>query len=185
MRNNQQSHGNMGQARKFAHAGDAAQTGDCLATPPDAAGFAYSDEQVASLLFMIEEEKLAGDLYEAFYEQTGLRVFGRIASAEDRHMDALVTQAELAGLDIDGILALPAGEYINPELQTLYDDLLGAGSVSADAALAVGQQVEQADIADLGEAMVAVIGTPLETVYSRLETGSAHHLAAFDFWLAA
>jgi hypothetical protein len=185
MRNQQPSHGNQAQASKFAQADDAPQTGDCLATPLDASGVVYTDEQVASLLFMIEEEKLAGDLYEAFYDQTGLLVFDRIASAEDRHMDALVNQAELAGLDIDGILALPAGEYLNPELQALYVDLLVAGSVSADAALAVGQQVEQADIADLTETMITVVGTPLEIVYSHLETGSTHHLAAFDSWLAA
>lgn len=183
MKNHQQPHGNMANANIPAHAGAMPHTGDFPAAAVDVP--AYTDEQIASLLYMIEEEKLAGDLYEAFYDQTGLLVFDRIASAEDRHMDAAIEQAVLAGLDIDGILALPAGEYINPELQALYVDLLAAGSISADAALAVGQQVEQADIADLNEALVTVVGTPLETLYSNLETGSTHHLAAFDFWLGA
>jgi len=185
MKNQQVSYGNKAQSSKFGHSGVVPQTGDCLATPIDADGYAYTEEQVASLLFMIEEEKMAGDLYEAFYAQTGLRVFDRIANAEDRHMDTLINQAELAGLDIDGILALPAGEFLNTELQAQFNELWAAGSLSTDAAMAVGQQVEQADIADLADAIVAVVGTPLEAVYSHLEAGSVRHLAAFDFWIAA
>lgn len=183
MKNKQQLHGNMAQTNKFANADAAPQTGDCQIAPADVP--VYTDEQVASLLFMIEEEKMAGDLYAQFFDQTGLKVFDKIAASEDRHMDALLDQALLAGIDVSGVISLPAGEYLNPDLQDLYLNLLSVGSVSADAALTVGQQVEQVDIADLEETMVAVVGTPLETIYANLENGSMHHLAAFDFWLAA
>lgn len=143
---------------------------------------AYTSDQIATLLFMIEEEKLAGDLYEVFYEQTQLPVFDRIAAAEDRHMDRLVAHAQKAGADVTAILALPAGQFVNPELQALYDELLQAGSQSAEAALAVGIQVEQDDIAALEAAIAEAAGTPLETVYSHLQTGSEQHLATFDLW---
>ena len=157
--------------------------GDCPASTFDAP--VYTQEVIDSLMFMIEEEKLAGDLYEQFYAQTGLSIFGKIAESEDRHMDALIDQALLAGIDVSGVISLPSGEYLNEDLQTMYGELLAAGSVSSDAALMVGQQVEQVDIADLEEIMITVVGTPLETIYSNLESGSAHHLAAFDYWLAA
>lgn len=182
MKNQQQFRNNQNITGQLTQVVAESKISDCPVVQLDAS--AYTDEQVTSLLFMIEEEKLAGDLYAAFYEQTGLQIFNRIATAEDRHMDSLITLAELAGLEVDGILALPEGKFLNPELETLYAEFLIAGSVSADMALAVGQQVELADIADLEETVIAVVGTPLETIYSHLETGSTHHLAAFDIWLA-
>lgn len=145
---------------------------------------AYSDASIDTLLYMIQEEKLAGDLYQNFYEQTGLAVFNRIAKAEDRHMSALVTQAEKIGIDVDALLSLPEGKFANAELQVMYDELLATGSVSADAALEVGRLVEQADIADLDDAMISVVGTRLENVYGSLLTGSQQHFDAFDFWLS-
>ena len=143
-----------------------------------------TDDTIASLRFMIEEEKMAGDLYDAFFDQTGLQVFEKIAASEGRHMDALLKQAELAGIDVSDLIALPAGEYADPALQDLYSDLLMAGSVSSDAALAVGRAVELTDIADLNEALPDVTGTTLVGVYSHLLAGSENHLAAFDFYLA-
>lgn len=143
-----------------------------------------SDDAIASLRFMIEEEKMAGDLYDAFYAQTGLTVFSRIAASEDKHMDALLKQADLAGLDVSDLLALPAGDYLDPAVQLLFDQLYASGSVSADAALAVGVAVEQTDIADLNSTLDAVAGTALVGVYSHLMNGSEHHLAAFETLLA-
>ena len=139
-----------------------------------------SDDVVASLRFMIEEEKLAGDLYEVFYDQTGLTVFDKIANSEDLHMNALVKQAESYGIDVSDLLALPAGEYSDPSLQDLYSALLTAGSLSAEDALNVGVAIEQADMMDLAEAINLVAGTKLVGVYSHLMDGSASHLAAFD-----
>jgi hypothetical protein len=143
-----------------------------------------SPAETDSLLFMIEEEKLAGDLYQAFYEQTGLAIFGRIAQSEDRHYDALIRQAERADLDLDELQALDAGEFVNADLQSLYDQMLAEGSVSAESALAVGMAIEQADIADLQGAIDGLESPALIGVYSRLLAGSENHLAAFDAWLS-
>jgi hypothetical protein len=99
-------------------------------------------------------------------------------------MDALLKQADRAGIDISDLIALPAGEYADPVLQNFYAELLAAGSVSSEAALSVGRQIEIADIADLNEAMIDVSGTALVGVYSHLLTGSENHLAAFDYFLA-
>ncbi len=145
---------------------------------------AMTEDAIASLRFMIEEEKMAGDLYEAFFDQTGLTVFSNIAASEDRHLDALLKQADRAGIDVSDLIALPAGQYADPALQDLYGELLAAGSLSTDAALAVGREVELVDITDLNAAMTDVAGTTLVGVYSHLLAGSENHLAAFDFYLA-
>lgn len=89
------------------HQEDALQSHDADVSPiPES----YSQDDLAQLLYMIEEEKLAGDVYEALYAQTGMQVFDRIAASEDRHFDALLTQAQTLGLTVDGILALTEGE---------------------------------------------------------------------------
>ncbi|TCP42945.1 DUF2202 domain-containing protein [Rhodovulum marinum] len=140
----------------------------------------YSDADIASLLFMLEEEKLAGDIYAAFYDQTGLRIFDNIAASEDRHHDALLNQASSLGVDVIEFVSLPAGSYVNPALQAMYDDLLAMGSDSATAALNVGVLIEETDIVDLQDAVASVEGTALADVYGRLLDGSENHLAAFE-----
>ncbi|MBF0255236.1 MAG: DUF2202 domain-containing protein [Gammaproteobacteria bacterium] len=144
-----------------------------------------SPAETDSLLFMIEEEKLAGDLYQAFYAQTGLEIFGRIAQSEDRHYNALIRQAERADLNLEALQALGEGEFVNTDLQLLYNQMLAEGSISAEAALAVGQAIEQADIADLQGSLESLQSPALIGVYSRLLAGSENHLSAFDSWLVA
>lgn len=41
------------------------------------------------LRFMIEEEKLARDVYLYLYEQWGTRIFSNIGASEQKHMDAV------------------------------------------------------------------------------------------------
>jgi len=48
-----------------------------------------TDVQKEGLLFMIEEEKVARDVYTHLYDTYGLRVFANIARAEQQHMDAI------------------------------------------------------------------------------------------------
>ena len=136
--------------------------------------------QQADLLFMLEEEKLAGDLYQVFADQTGFSVFSHISSSEDRHYAALLRYAETAGLPVDAITGLPAGEYVNPKIQALYDTLLEQGSRSDVAALEVGALVERTDIADLQSVLFGLTDTRLAGIYSRLLDGSINHLDAFS-----
>ncbi len=140
----------------------------------------YSQDDLAQLLYMIEEEKLAGDVYEALYAQTGVGAFDQIAASEDRHFDILLEQAQNLGVAVDGILALPEGQYSSPELQTLYDGLMLAASISVSAALEVGVAIETTDIADLQAASTGLDGTALGDVYANLLVGSVQHLNAFE-----
>ncbi|MCR8548024.1 DUF2202 domain-containing protein [Salipiger sp. P9] len=144
----------------------------------------YDDAAIAELYYMIEEEKLAGDIYEAFYDLYGLKIFDQIATSEDRHFDALISQAENIGLDVDVFLLEPAGTFLNDELQEMYDTLLASGSVSVTDALEVGLAIETKDMTDIAEAIEEVEGTPLAETYDHLLTGSGYHLDAFASLLA-
>ncbi|WP_161594532.1 DUF2202 domain-containing protein [Marimonas lutisalis] len=140
----------------------------------------YSDEAIAELIFMIEEEKLAGDVYEAFYDMYGLPIFDNIAQSEDRHFDALIQQAENLGIDTDVFVFEEAGTFENEELQELYDTLIEMGSESLTAALEVGVIIEEKDMVDIAAAIEDVEGTVLAGVYENLLTGSSYHLDAFE-----
>ncbi len=155
-------------------------TGDCLLLSSTLDGsITLSADAAAGLVYMIEEEKMAMDLYDALFATTGSAVFDRISGSEQKHFDTLMLVAAKAGLDVSGV-STTAGVFTNPDIQALYNSLLQQGSASADAAYNVGVLVEQTDIADLKENIaVADIGI-VGTVYANLMNASVHHLAAFS-----
>lgn len=163
---------------------------DLAVSFPDADGtqsvtVTYSDAAISELLFMIEEEKLAGDIYEVFHDMYGLKIFDNIAQSEDSHFDALISQAETIGIDVDQFLFEPAGTYQDEDLQEMFDTLLAQGSESVTAALEVGKAIEEKDIVDIADAIDDVKGTALASAYENLLTGSGNHLDAFDSLLMA
>ena len=140
---------------------------------------ALTSDQEAEMAFMAEEEKMAGDLYEAFFEMYGVKVFTNIAASEDRHADAV--RDLLAAYDLDDpTVGMGAGEFTIPEVQQMYDELLAQGSASVEAALEVGVIVEETDIADLKAAVIGLDAPRAVAVYENLLAGSQNHLAAFS-----
>lgn len=137
-----------------------------------------STAEIETLLFNIEEEKLAGDVYEALADIYDLRIFDRIAASEDRHLDALLDQADRLGIDTS-TLPEEDGVFADPELQDLYDDLITWGSVSLTDALEVGVYIETMDLESLESSIELTTDATLDDVYASLLSGSVSHLAAF------
>jgi len=128
------------------------------------------------LLFMAEEEKLAGDVYSALNEVWNLRVFDNIGQAERTHEAAVQTLLVRYFLAAP---ARPAGEFSNETLQRLYQNLTERGSLSVEEALRVGAAIEEIDILDLEERMAQTEREDILLVYSNLMRGSENHLRAF------
>lgn len=137
----------------------------------------------ASLLFMIEEEKMARDVYDALFEQTGLAVFDNISNSEQKHFDALLNTAAKLGVDTS-FVSNEAGVFENTQIAELYTNLLEQGSASYTAALEVGALIENVDIADLNNAIATTDIALLGQAYQRLLNGSENHLSAFEYYLA-
>lgn len=137
------------------------------------------EAQAASLLYMIEEEKMARDIYDALYEITGIESFDTISNSEQKHYDKLLEVALKAGLDTT-TLSDEAGVYVNSEIQDLYTTLLAQGSLSSEDAINVGILIEQTDITDLQSAVESMDVTLLGGVYSHLLDASQNHLTAFE-----
>jgi hypothetical protein len=149
---------------------------DALAAEAPELATAPSD-LAQDLLYIIEEEKLAHDVYAALADQYGARIFENISASEAKHQSAVETL--LAQYGVDDPRSPEAGEFTDPDLQALYDSLMAAGSESFTAAVEVGILIEQTDIADLEE-MMDQAPQDVNEVLARLLAGSENHLAAFQ-----
>lgn len=160
--------------------GDAAPTD--TGAPTDAAtdatdaATALTQAEVDLLVFTREEEKLARDVYlsiEATYP-----IFQNIAESEQAHMDAVLVLLERYGI-ADPAAGNAVGEFTDPALQALYDQLVEKAALSQIDAVQVGLQIEELDIRDLTAALELTDRADIETVLQNLLRGSRNHLRAF------
>ncbi|WP_084124729.1 DUF2202 domain-containing protein [Demequina sp. NBRC 110054] len=135
-----------------------------------------SDADAEALAYMVEEEKLAHDLYVALGEEWDLRVFAMISRAETQHTEAVRSVLDAYDLT-DPTDGMDEGEFVDADLQELYDTLLAQGLESEEDALTVGALVEETDIADLQDR--ATDEESVSLLFERLESASEHHLVAF------
>lgn len=144
---------------------------------PSGAALKLSPAEAKAVVFQLEEERMAHELYVALGAKWGTRQFENIQRAETRHHAQLVALATRAGLS--GVSAQP-GRFADPILQQRYDALLAQGLASEREALATGVAVEQQDLADLRSLLQVVENAELRTMVQRLAEASERHLAAFS-----
>jgi hypothetical protein len=136
-----------------------------------------SENEAAGLMYMREEEKLAHDVYVTLYQQWGLPLFNNIANSEATHTAAIKVLLDRYGI-ADPAAGNDVGEFTDPTLQKLYDQLV-AGSQSLADALKVGAAIEEIDILDLQTRLAQTANADIELVYGNLLKGSRNHLRAF------
>jgi len=134
--------------------------------------------EIADLEYMREEEKLARDVYITLYDVWGVQVFQNISRSEQSHMDAILTLLDRYGI-ADPTLGNGVGEFTNPDLQALYDQLVATGRQSLADALKVGGAIEEIDILDLEKSVAETEHADILQVYASLLNGSTNHLRAF------
>jgi len=140
-----------------------------------------SADEIAGLIFMREEEKLARDVYTKMYQKYNTRIFLNISRSEQRHMDAIKYLLTFYNLP-DPAQNTPPGVFVNAELQSLYNELILRGNVSLLEALKVGRDIEILDIADLEEQITNVVThMNIKRVYRNLKNASEQHLRAFNW----
>jgi len=137
-----------------------------------------SASEAASLKFMVEEEKLARDVYLALYQKWGLPIFQHISRSEQAHMDAV--NRLIATYGLTSPVQSAAGKLTDPALQSLYTQLVARGSSSIAEALKVGGLIEEIDILDLQTRIKETTHTDIQRVYNNLMNGSYNHLRAFS-----
>ena len=149
-----------------------------VATSVKAAGDLLSVDETAGLVFMREEEKLAHDVYVTLYQKWGLPVFNNIAKSESAHTSAVKVLLDRYGI-ADPAAGNGVGEFTDPALQALYNQLVEQGSKSLSDALKVGAAIEEIDIRDLETRLAQTDRADIELVYNNLKNASYNHLQAF------
>ena len=148
-------------------------------TPLTTAEASQSTTTADDLTYLIEEEKLAHDVYVTMYEKWGVRTFNNIQVSETNHQSMVLAVMQSRGLTDPR--KTDVGAFTNPDLQALYNKLVAQGNQSRSEAIKVGVAIEELDIADIKE-MVGRLDTKdtdVKNVYETLISGSENHLRAF------
>ncbi|MEY4425310.1 MAG: hypothetical protein RJB56_937 [Actinomycetota bacterium] len=162
-------------------ASPAAQTPEITSAPKAPVidkGIATADATAEQLVYLIEEEKLAYDVYSAMFELWGSKVFGNILKSESNHQSQVL--AIMKNRDIADPRSSTAGVFNNAELQTLYNELVAKGSKSAVDAYEVGVAIEVLDIDDLTKMLATAKDADVIAMMENLRKGSENHLRAFN-----
>lgn len=139
-----------------------------------------SDAEISGLIFMREEEKMARDVYTALSDTWQLPIFGNIASAEQRHVDAVemvftTYEAEIDDPGFDDTV----GVFADAKLAKLYLQLVEQGNSSLVEALKVGATIEDLDLKDLEDLLAETENDHVKLVYDNLAKGSRNHIRSF------
>jgi hypothetical protein len=138
-----------------------------------------SGGELESLLFMVEEEKVARDVYMLLYAKWNLKPFNNISQSEQQHMDAVCVLLDRYSIAKPSTIA-QIGTFENDDLQNLHDNLLVQGQQSLIEALKVGALIEEVDIKDLQDLLETTVdNADITYVYQNLIKGSENHLRAY------
>ncbi|NNF36437.1 MAG: DUF2202 domain-containing protein [Saprospiraceae bacterium] len=133
-----------------------------------------------ALLMMIEEEKLARDVYITLGKEYDVKVFKNISDAENRHMEAIECLFEKYDLK-NPIEEKALGEFSSRKFQDMYESLVIRGRTDITEALKIGASIEDLDIYDLNELLESrtTDNDDLKAVFKELAKGSRNHMRAF------
>jgi hypothetical protein len=136
--------------------------------------------QKLQLQYLVEEEKLARDVYAYLAANVTSQKFSNIMKSEQTHMDNVAVILKKYNF-FNPTLTRAAGVFRDQELQALYNELTEKGSASVAEAFAVGIAIEELDISDL-EKMLKATSMPadMRDMMERLLKASYNHLAAFQ-----
>lgn len=148
---------------------------DAGAEPEGPTALSSTEDQ---LVFLLEEEKLAHDVYTVMYQKYGATVFGNILESESTHQGRVLTL--LQARSIADPRSSTVGVFQNQALQTLYDQLIAQGNKSATEAYAVGVLIEEKDIADITTQLSTATDEDIIRTLEALRSGSENHLRAFN-----
>lgn len=134
-----------------------------------------SEAEIAGLLYMREEEKLARDVYVTLFDTWGYKMFSNIAQSEQTHTEAVRDVLEKYAVN-DPVTDDAVGVFVNVALQQLYTELVVRGQASLVEALKVGALIEDLDISDLQKEIATADNQDVIFVYENLLRGSRNHL---------
>jgi hypothetical protein len=135
--------------------------------------------QKAQLKYLIEEEKLARDVYTYLAKNVTTQKFSNIARSEQTHMNyisALLTKYKLT----NPTTGKAAGVFVNKDIQGLYNALTKEGKAGVLEAFGVGVKIEDVDIASIEKLLTKAMPADVKVALDLLLAASQNHLEAFS-----
>ena len=135
--------------------------------------------QKAQLKYLIEEEKLARDVYTYLSTNVTTQKFSNIARSEQTHMNyisALLKKYKLT----NPTTGKAAGVFVNKDIQALYNALTKEGKAGVLEAFGVGVKIEDVDIASLQKLLAKPMPADVKAALDLLLAASYNHLEAFS-----
>lgn len=130
------------------------------------------------LQYLIEEEKLAHDVYQQFAQIWDVGIFENIRDSEAQHQQELLLVLKAKGIP-DPRTHEP-GTFKDQRVQQLYNQFTRQGASSLVEAYRAGAAIEEQDIADLNNYLKSTTDPMVVSVLQRLLAGSENHLQAFQ-----
>ncbi|MBK9488308.1 MAG: DUF2202 domain-containing protein [Haliscomenobacter sp.] len=134
----------------------------------------------AIILYLIEQEKVAHDLYRVLDTMWVTDVFNRVSNEELQHMAKLSAVACEFMIDVPAHFnEYPEGQFVDGKLRRLYTDLLVAANFSLEEAYRACANLEERKILDL-KAALREPNFEIETLtYKALLIGAEDNLKLF------
>lgn len=153
-------------------------TGQTAVTEIEASPTSAAKSTEEQLLYLIEEEKLAHDVYTVMYQKYGANIFGNILQSESTHQSQVLTLLQVR--NIADPRSPEVGVFKNRDLQAFYDQLIEQGSKTETEAYNAGVTIEEKDIADISTQLATTTDQDVIDTLELLRKGSENHLRAFN-----
>lgn len=148
------------------------------ANDTESVGLSSDELTEKQLLYLIEEEKMAHDVYTVMFEKYGARVFGNILKSESTHQERVLTLLEARS--IADPRSSEIGVFVDSDLQKFYNDLIAQGMQNETEAYKAGVLIEETDIADLSNQLATTTQQDVVDTLEDLRSASENHLRAFN-----
>lgn len=139
-----------------------------------------STEQKQVLAYLLEEEKLAKDVYTTLYNEWWNKKFANILKSETQHQSKIKDIADKYNI-LNSLISDKIWVFQNQELSELYQQLINQWTQNEMEALKVGVIIEEKDIEDIKN-MITLFPNhkDIVNVLQSLLEGSYRHLEAFQ-----
>lgn len=151
----------------------------CQEEPSPVSTPTLSENELNTLLFTREEEKLAHDVYTYAFEKYGLVIFQNIANSESQHTASILALMDFYQINDPLNGNTSQGHFVDPVIKALYVQLTSRVDLSLDEAIKAGLLIEDMDINDLEMGIAETSKTAISGVYAKLKCGSENHLRSF------
>ncbi len=148
------------------------------------ADFAVSQNEISqsdrdAIIYIVQEEKVAHDFYNAMYELHGIISFRSISKSEGLHMDQAKELIENFGIeDPNKEYYETPGSFKNPKFEEMYNSLVRNGTNSIIDALVEAARFEEMDIVDIERFASSTQNEYLKSTFEKLYGVSENHLKA-------